>query len=279
MISDLPSPLLRSFVAVVECGSLSAAAVRLGRSESAISLQMSKLENLVGSPLFDRDGRALKVNQMGRSLLLHSHIILTTIDRARAELERASTTHFRIGVVQDFVDGVLKPSLADIKREYPGALISILIGSTSELLKALSEDRIDAAVCASDPVSGPPDIALQAKWFGDPHHASGGVVSLVGITGPCPFMTAAQAALDRAGIAWNVVLETPSLEGVAAAVNAGLGVTCRTSAGIDCSVLARGLLPDLPRIVYSVVERRAAGNFSHLSGQVLKHHLLAITDS
>ncbi|NTF31224.1 LysR family transcriptional regulator [Rhizobium skierniewicense] len=275
MIPDLPSPLLRSFISVVECGSLSAAAVRLGRSESAISLQMSKLSALIGQPVFDRDGRTLKVSRAGGVLLLHARAIVARIDAARAEMAQSSSAHFRMGVVQDFVDAVLKPSLAEINQHHAGARISIIVGSTSELLQALSSDRIDAAVCASETASGAPDISLPMRWFGEHHHAKREVVPLIGTSAPCPFMVAAQKALDATGRAWHVVLETPSLESVRAAVAAGLGATCRTEHGMGFLPMREELLPTLPSAAYSVIERRSVRKDAVLSGAILRHHLLA----
>lgn len=256
MISDLPSPLLRSFVAVVDGGSLAAASRRVGRSESALSLQMARLEDVVGQPLFERDGRALKLNQAGAVLLVHARAILGRIDAARTELAKPGAPPVRIGIVQDFVDTVLRPTLADVRAHTPASFVTIVIGSTAELLQALGEDRIDTALCAGDAAGGSVVARLPMRWFGDPGLLSGDIVPLVGITLPCPFLGAAQQALDRAGAPWRMTLATPSLDGMRAAVQAGLGITCRTEAGLALPPLPHGLLPPLPDIAYSVVERR-----------------------
>ncbi|QCI98367.1 LysR family transcriptional regulator [Agrobacterium larrymoorei] len=273
MIQDLPSQLLRSFVTVVDCRSLAIAAPRLGRSESAISLQMARLEKLVGQALFDRDGRGLKVNQTGNLLLMHARMILEKIDAARAELDAAGTAYFRIGVVQDFVGAVLKPALSDINRTHPGATVSIIVAGTSELLKALSEEKIDVALCASEPISGTPSITLPMRWFGDIGLTDGDVVPLIGITGFCPFMVAAKNALTAAGRSWHVVLETPSLEGVQAAVEAGLGLTCRTKLGINLPPIEEGLLPNLPSAPYSIIKRNSPRKDAALAAELITRHL------
>ncbi|KAA5604098.1 LysR family transcriptional regulator [Roseospira marina] len=256
MIPDIPSPLLRSFTAVVDCGSLSAAAVRVGRSDSALSLQMARLEDIVGTPLFDRDGRALKLNQTGAQLLPHARAILGRIDAAREDLGRARGEPIRIGIVQDLVDSVLRPSLAALGVDVTGQAISLVIGSTAELLQALSEERIDTAVHAGDAVHAVSTRVLPVRWFGDPARAEAEVVPLLGITPPCPFLTAAQHGLDAVGRPWRMVLSTPSLDGLRAAVQAGLGVTGRTDIGLGGPPLPAGALPPLPDIHYSVVERR-----------------------
>lgn len=256
MISDLPSPLLRSFVAVVDCGSLAAAAVRVGRSESALSLQMSRLEDIIGQPLFDRDGRALKLNNIGSLLLAHARAILARIDAARMELRPDEIPPVRIGVVQDFVASVLRPTLTELRTARPETAFAIVVGSTAELLQAMGEDRIDTALCAGDPV-GSEDVArFPMAWFGASELLADEVLPLVSISPPCPFLKAAQQALDAMGRPWRIALVTPSLDGLRAAVEAGLGVACRTVAGMGLPPLLETSLPPLPSIQYTVIERR-----------------------
>ncbi|WP_377275839.1 LysR family transcriptional regulator [Rhizobium sp. R86522] len=257
MLPDLPSPLLRSFVAVADGGSLAAAATKVNRSESALSLQMQRLEDIVGQPLFDRDGRALKLNGTGSWLLAHSRAILARIDAARAELDAASRPPIRLGVVQDFVGQVLQPTLADLRGEDGETRFSIVIGSTSELLQAMGEDRIDTAVCAGDVAAGGAGgTVLPMGWFGDVRLLEDEVVPLVSITPPCPFLAAATRALDAVGRPRRLALVTPSLDGVRAAVAAGLGIACRTEAGMGQAALTGAGLPDLSDIRYAVIEKR-----------------------
>lgn len=273
MIPDLPSSLLRSFVAVVDCGSLAAASARIGRSESALSLQMARLEDIIGQPLFDRDGRALKLNGAGELLLPHARAILGRIDVARADLDMAAAAPVRIGVVQDFVDSVLRPTLGELRAETSGRPIAIVIGSTAELLQAMGEDRIDTALCAGEPVGSGPAYRMKMQWFGTAELLDNEVVPLVGITPPCPFLKAAQQALDTAGRPWRMALTTPSLDGVRAAVQAGLGLTCRTQAGLGLPELQSDALPPLPEVTYTVVERRRSKDGPGVAARTLGKYL------
>lgn len=260
MIADLPTSLLRSFVAVVDCGSLAAAAARLNRSESALSLQMARLQDVVGQRLFDRDGRALKLNQAGSRLLGHARAILERIDAARADIGAAPARPERIGIVQDFVPTVLGPVLAELRQADPDVAVEILVGSTAELLQALGEDRLDVALCAGDLLTGGDVARLPMAWFGDPVHLEASVLPLVTVAPPCPFLEAARSALDRAGRAWRLAVVTPSLDGVRSAVEAGLGLACRTAAGLGLPPLeTEGRLPALPQIRYGIAERRRGG--------------------
>ena len=276
MIADIPSPLLRAFVAVVDCGSLAAAARRMARSESALSLQIARLEGITGQPLFDRDGRALRLNHTGGLLLGHARSILGRIDAARAELAPDTVLPVRIGVVQDFVAEVLRPTLADVLAATPEAVFSIVIASTAELLQAIGEGRIDAALCAGEPFGAKVVTRLPMKWFGGLDLLHRDVVPLVGIALPCPFLLAAQRVLDAAGRPWRMALTTPSLDGLRAAVEAGLGVTCRTEAGLCLPAMSGLSLPQLPEIAYSIVERRQGDAGSNLAVSRMTAHLEAV---
>jgi DNA-binding transcriptional LysR family regulator len=273
MIPDLPSPLLRNFIAVVDCGSLAAASARVGRSESALSLQMARLEDIVGEPLFDRDGRALKLNGAGGLLLPHARSILGRIDAARTDLDQATAPPIRIGIVQDFVDSVLRPTLTELRADAAGRPITIVIGSTAELLQAMGEGQIDTALCAGEPVGGEAAYRLPMKWFGNADLLKNDVLPVVGITPPCPFLKAAQQALDSVGQPWRMALVTPSLDGLRAAVQAGLGLTCRTVAGLGLPQLPDGGLPQLPYISYSVIERRRGKEGAGAVARMLAKHL------
>ncbi len=274
MLPDIPSPLLRSFVAVVDHGSLAGATARIGRSESAISLQMSRLEDIVGQRLFDRNGRALKLNDAGGLLLAHARVILGRIDAARIDLGEKDTPPVRIGIVQDFVGSVLRPTLADVRAAHAQVSpMTIVIGSTTELLLALSEDRIDSALCAGEAFGKSVTVRLKMKWYGDPELLENDILPLIGITPPCPFLKAAQDALDLIGRPWRLSLVTPSLDGLSAAVEAGLGLTCRTEIALDLPPLPQSTLPPLPEIAYSVIERRRSKSKPNPVTQIMINHL------
>ncbi|WP_231380622.1 MULTISPECIES: LysR substrate-binding domain-containing protein [Pseudomonas] len=152
----------------------------------------------------------------------------------------------------------------------------MVIASTAELLQAIGEDRIDAALCAGEPFGANIVTRLPMKWFGYPDLLLGDVVPLVGITLPCPFLLAAQRVLDAAGRPWRMALTTPSLDGLRAAVEAGLGITCRTEAGFGLPAMSRTSLPQLPEIAYSIVERRQGDAGTNLAVSRMTAHLESV---
>ena len=274
MILDLPSPLLRSFVAVVDSGSLTAAALRIGRSESALSLQMARLADIVGQPLFSRDGRSLKLNQTGARLLPHARAILARIDAARTELGQ-TVAPLRLGMVQDFVEPILRPVLAGLEPE-ASQTMTVIIGSSADLVLAMGEDQIDTALVAGDLPGAVATRRLPVHWFGVPSLADAEILPLLAITPPCPYLALAQHALDRLGRPWRLALVTPGLDGLRAAVQAELGITCRSQPGIGLPALTGTMLPQLPEMTYAVAERRRGKSGPSAAARLMAERLAAI---
>lgn len=251
MIPDLPTHLLRGFVAVAEAGGLAGAAARLGRSESAISLQMTRLEDVTGLSLFRRDGRRLALTREADMLLGHARAILACVDAARAALSDARDAGpARLGIVQDFAGGFLAETLAMLARIRPAARVEVLVDRSAALLDALGAGRIDVALCAAGASEPQTDRCEPMVWFGRPELAEAAVLPLAVVAAPCPFLDAARAALDAAGRPLRVAFETPSLDGLRAAAAAGIGVACRTrtAAGSNALLCASEGLPPLPDI-------------------------------
>src|SRR3954466_10347325 len=123
---DLPLELLRTFVGTVDMGSMARAARVVGRTPSAVSLQMSKLGELVGHPLFRREGRSQVLTRAGDLLVPHAREILSASERAIAALaDERLEGPVRLGTVQDLADQVLPRALADFAQQYPGVSLEV----------------------------------------------------------------------------------------------------------------------------------------------------------
>ena len=275
MLPDLPTTLLRGFVTVVDCGSLAEAARRLDRSDSAMSLQISRLEDLIGQPLFDRNGRTLRLNQTGSQLLGHARAILARVDAARNDLARVSPP-LRVGTVQDFVGTVLRGAMAELSKNDSAIMFELCVASTSELLKLIGSGDLDVALCSSQFLEEKSAVAFKADWFGEHQLLAQDVLPLVTVTPPCPFLAAAQSRLDEIGRAYRLAVTTPSLDGARAAVEAGLGIACRTEIGIGLPKLEHeGMLPQLPLIPYGVAVRSGFRDDYNVAG-IFERHLRAL---
>ncbi|MGE5506374.1 MAG: LysR substrate-binding domain-containing protein [Actinomycetota bacterium] len=257
---DLPIELLRSLVAVVEAGSLARAGERVLRTPSALSLQMSKLEDLVGMPLFERCGRRLVPTPAGLLLLGHARDILERHDTALRALKGAAEAgRVRLGLVQDFVEPLLPGLLARLRAVHPLAQIEVRVAGSKQLRQAMYRGELDVAVAARGDALDRPVRSEPMVWIGERRLAGLDDLPLVLAGPPCPFGDAAAAALDACGRRHHAALVTPSLSGVRAAIQAGLGLGCRTRlfAGADLRVLgpADGL-PELPAIDYVLLRGR-----------------------
>lgn len=271
MADPLDLLLLRSFVAVVETGSVLRASARVGRSQSAVSMQIQRLEEVVGRPLFRRDGRTLRPNQAGEELLLHARRLLRLSDEALVSLKRPKDAgRVRLGVPEDYAAYLLLPVLTRFARDYPLAEIELTCEPTSDLLVQLEAGRIDLALVTRYP--NQPFAVLRREqfvWAANPEHQAW-------LREPLPVALFeagdiarrfAVEALQGADRPYRVVCSSRSLHGLIAVAQAGLAVV-----GLVQSCVPPGLvrigdaegLPPLPMFDLSLVQ--AAGEPSNLAG-------------
>ena len=254
MAVNLPTELLRSFAAIVDSGSMLRATERVFVTQSALSLQMKRLEETVQSPLFHRDGRRLTLSPAGHTLLVFAREILSINDRAVAALNGNTLAGpARVGLVQDFAETLLTGVLSRFAKLNGETQLQVRVGGSAELLELLSSDRLDVVLCM-----GPHDDPAAVKtvpmiWLGDASLADQEILPLAVLEQPCRFRDAALAALDAAGRKYRIVVETPSLSALRAAVESDLCITCRTDI-----VLKRAIdpadapsLPALPSVSYT----------------------------
>lgn len=244
---------LRSFASGVELGSFAKAAERLGRSTSAVSAQLKKLEDQAGTPLLRKAGRGMALTDAGEILLGYARRLLELNDEAATAIRGSELAgRIRLGLQEDFGETLLPEVLGRFARAHPKVRIEARIARNAELLERLAAGKLDLALAWE---AG--DRTTHAEHLGDvPMRWIGAAVDrprqpldddeplpLVMLEPPCLLRTTALDALDRAGIAWRIAFSSASLAGVWAAVAAGLGVTLRTSLGLPTSVHALAAEP------------------------------------
>ena len=123
---DLELDLLRAFVAVADAGSFTAAADTVGRSQSAVSQKIRRLEDLIGHPIFDRNSRSLALTGAGGQLLIGARRLLDLNDDVIRSLHVPETTgRLRVGICEDFVPLQLSRLLARFLRLHPGVQLDV----------------------------------------------------------------------------------------------------------------------------------------------------------
>jgi len=267
---NLPTELLRSFVAIVDTGSMQQATERVFVTQSALSLQMRRLEDIVRQPLFHRQGRKLRVTPAGEHLLQTARQILAMNDRVLAAIQgQALSGAVRLGLNQDFAEMFLPGVLRDFVTRHPDVQLHVRIGGSQELVEALRASQLDVVLCVRE--AGDPNAIKTGamEWLGDPRLTERAVLPLALLEPPCIFRAAALRALEAAGRPFRLAIETASLSGVRAALQAGLAITCRNPHFLDpehMTVLHGAGLPDLPKMCFALfVDPLASPAAQHLA--------------
>lgn len=264
---------LRTFVTGVDMGSFAKAADRLGRSTSAVSAQLKKLEDQLGMPVLRKEGRGMVTTSAGESLLGYARRLLELNDEAATAVRGAELAgSVRLGLQEDFGEHLLTDVLGRFARVHPRLRIEARVARNVALMEQMAAGRLDlvlawdsgasagtAAPASLAPLAGmppAPEIArLPLRWIGAAAGPAPAPVPddveplpLVMMEAPCMMRSQAIAALDAAGIPWRIAFSSASLGGVWAAAAAGLGVTVRTGLVLPpgVRVLDGAALPALP---------------------------------
>jgi DNA-binding transcriptional LysR family regulator len=256
---------LRSFVTGMELGSFSRAADRLGRSTSAVSAQLRKLEDQAGTPIFRKAGRGLALTGAGETMLAYARRLIALNDEAASAVRGIDLEGWvRLGLSEDFGEALLPAVLGRFARTHPRVRIEARIARTGDLLDRVTSGQLDLALTWGDAADAPHAERvgeLPMRWVGpvdagscDPWLQAGEPLPLAALEAPCLLRRAATDALDRAGIAWRLAFVSPSLGGLWAAVAAGLGVTVRTEFGLPAGVrvLDPAEAPPLPSLAVAL---------------------------
>lgn len=255
MSRTLSIDFLRTFVAIADAGSFAAAASRVGRTVSAVSLQINKLEQQAGQTLFQKVGRRMEPSPAGRDLLDHARTILAANDAALAALsvERLSGT-VRLGLLHDALETAAAHVLTEFTVQHPHARLHVSVDTSRALIDALEAGTLDQAISFEVDTRLPSERlgTVPLRWIAarPGRAAERHPLPLVLLDEPCAFRRAALAALDRAQIPYQIILVSHSLAAVRAAVMADLGITARTP-HFAADMAGRGVfldrLPALPQ--------------------------------
>ncbi|WP_236622936.1 LysR substrate-binding domain-containing protein [Kozakia baliensis] len=275
----MPTELIRSFVAIVDAGSMAQATETIFLTQSALSLQMKRLEELLQQKLFRRDGRALALTSAGEDLLSRARQFLVLNDQIVQSMGHGfDPDPIHIGLTQDYADTVLPDVLAQFHHIHPRARIRLHVGGTVDLLDLYDRNKLDIVLGfgrhAERAESLQEEIALSRMvWIGAQLHTEAEELPLILLEPPCAFRNAVLNALTQDGRAHRIVLETPHLPGLRAALKGGLGASARTMRYASASglhVIAPNTLPALPDVPIMLVQRKFASDAVNDLAELLK---------
>ncbi|CDX61874.1 putative transcriptional regulator, LysR type [Mesorhizobium plurifarium] len=227
--AQLDSELLRTFLTVAKAGSLSGGAARLFRTQSAVSLQVQKLENAIGQRVFERHGRGVVLTAAGERLLPVARDVGEMLNQVVADLRGAPVEEeIRLGIPEEYGDTALPSILATFTEQEPTARIFVRCSSSMEFPRALAAGELDLALHSPEHVSTD-DVVVhseRAVWAGSAFHS-------VETRRPLPVALFDKACwwrercldlLRKSGLDYQIVCTSQSVSGVRAAIAAGAAV-------------------------------------------------------
>ncbi len=249
MLPNLDPELLRAFILIADGFTFTQAAEKIGRTQSAVSMQIKRLEEVLGQSVLDRGkGGGTELTSHGRFLLTRARQILALNDEVLAMCRApAMSGTVRLGTPDDYALSYLPPILKRFAETHPAVQVDVLCAPSSHLVEKLKAGELDLTL-ASDGVQPRnwPNVGLwrgPLSWITSTRHAPHrqDPLPLALAHETCGWRSAAQAALDKAGIRYRIAYLSGTQVGTHAAVLAGLAVTV-----CALNVLPEGLRPMRP---------------------------------
>ncbi|HYC04206.1 MAG TPA: LysR substrate-binding domain-containing protein [Azospirillaceae bacterium] len=221
---------LRAFAAIADAGGFTAAADRLGLTQSAVSVRIRRLEEGLGKRLFERTSRSTALTRDGELLLAYARRLLDLSDETVRRLtEPVAEGELRLGVGEYVAPQQLPRLLSRLARAYPHVHLEVTVASGAELKAGLEAGALDLVIGMRN-AGGTDGRVIRREplvWAAGPDWqmpADGAPLPLCLMPHPCIYRTRALAGLEAQGRPWRVVYTSPSLLGIQAAAQAGLGV-------------------------------------------------------
>ena len=295
LINDIDMPrnldltALRSFVAVADTGGVTKAAAVLNLTQSAVSMQLKRLEENLDQGLLDRSGRGIALTSAGEQLLSYGRKLLALNDEVYSRMtDSAFEGDLVLGVPHDIVYPAIPPVLRIFAAEHPRMRVQLVSANTLRLVKMFDEGQCDLILTTEQEVSpgGETLIEKPLAWYGAPGGNAWQKRPIPLASEPhCMFRRPIQEALDAAGIPWQMAVESDSTRTIEATVSADISVIAQL---VDTTVqpLERiqhgGALPDLGsfQINLYVSDRQKGDVLAYLADLVRRSYMapqLALT--
>lgn len=252
MARNLDLTALRALVAVTDAGGVTRAAGLLNLTQSAVSMQIKRLEEGLGVELFSRAQRKLTPTPEGEQLLGYARRMLELNDEALMRLtDTAFEGEIRLGVPHDIVYPEIPKILKAMAAEYPRVRVNLVSGFTSRLKEGFARGEYDVILTTeASPGEGGERLATRKLvWIGAPDGIAWQQRPLrLAFVERCFFRPIAQAALNGAGIRWEMAVGGESEQVAEATVTADLSITARMEGALPpgtVTIDGANALPDL----------------------------------
>ena len=268
---------LRTFIAIAESGSFTKAAEVVNKTQSAVSMQMKRLEERIERPIFARDGRASKLTEDGQRLLDYARrIVKLNIETLAAFSDAELSGRVRLGVPDDYADRYLPEIMARFSRAYPGVELTVVCEPSIDLLDRIDANELDLAIVTNCESKRASETFRSERllWVTSGRHATHLEERLPLALGrpTCSWRRVAVERLEAVARTHRILFSSSSAGAVAAAVLAGLAVSVLAESGLRPGMrvltAAEGF-PELPACRIGVV--RSAHEPSALANALAGH--------
>jgi DNA-binding transcriptional LysR family regulator len=229
MIPNLDVDLLKTFLAIADYGSFTRAADEVHKTQSAVSMQMKRLEDMVGSPLFAKDGRMSRFTPDGERLIDYARRIAAINDEAISAFTKPELTGtIRFGTPDDYADRFLPEILARFARTHPLVSVDVECLNSTQLFERVKRSELDLSLVTHslEIITDDPVRREKLVWVTSLRHCAhmAEVLPLAVSHGGCEWRTIVLNALDRQNRKYRVAYSTPNSNAINAAVLQGLAV-------------------------------------------------------
>lgn len=251
---------LQCFIAAADTRSFTKASERVGRTQSAVSQQIAKLENMLGKQLFKRS-KFLELTNEGEVFLNYARQIFSLHNEAIEHFREPELKgEVRFGIPEDFASVFLYEFLTEFTQAHPKISLHIECDLTLNLYESFKKEELDLVLLK---MKCPKDISFATHvssenlcWVGDEKLAKQKNLPLVLSPKPCVYRKIAIEALEKKRMKWNISFSSHSYAGTIAAVRAGIGITILPQKMIpkDLKIIKPELITKLDRADISLVK-------------------------
>ncbi|AMW84739.1 LysR family transcriptional regulator [Pseudomonas sp. NPDC087814] len=260
---------LRSFVTILESGSLSAAAPKLCRSQSALSEQLRKLETFTGVTLLERGKKGVSPTPAGERLLAHARELLALSDCVLEDMRGVTLSgELRLAITDYFLPSAIAGMLKGLRTRYPQLRLHVSVRKSLQIEKGANSGEFDIGLSMRilDGRSLPEGIPVRRealRWVAlsgfDAQHQLAAPLPLVVLPQDCSLQRFTIDLLDARGVPYVIAHSASGVAGLQSALLAGLGVACLNSSAVPAGAEAcRSIqtLPALPDVEFSLLPPR-----------------------
>jgi len=275
---------LRTFIAIAETGSFTKAAEVVNKTQSAVSMQMKRLEERIERPIFARDGRASKLTEDGSRLLDYARrLVKLNVETVAAFSDAALSGRVRLGVPDDYADRYLPEIMARFSRAYPGVELTVICEPSADLLERIDENEIDLAIVTNCENKRASETFRRERllWVTSNRHAIHLEEPLPLALGrpSCTWRRTAIERLESIGRPYRVLYSSSNAGAVAAAVLAGLAVSVLAESGLRPGMRVLTAAEGFPELTTCRVGLVRNAHDSSALADALAEHIISSLDN